>query len=101
MKPTRILLAGSPRAAGFPGAAVPASPGFIVRQHLVWFLAIPVLDYQIPRRQLSAEHPFDLPATEMNVDRASVRAVGFEFGAIEVGEQRMDFRELENAADAD
>jgi hypothetical protein len=32
--------------------------------------------------------------------RAAVRAVGLELGAIQIGEQRMDFSKLEHAPDS-
>src|SRR5258705_13713688 len=50
-----------------------------------------------PVKNSSTEHSLDLAACELNMHRASVRAVGLELGAIQFREQRVDFRHLEHA----
>src|SRR5579862_2816420 len=49
----------------------------------------------------SAEHPLDLSAREVDVDRTPVRAIGFELGAVELGEQLANLALLKCAANPD
>src|SRR5208337_370458 len=51
-----------------------------------------------PLKNSSPKHSLDLPASELNVHRPSVWAVGLELRAIQFREQRMDFRRLEHAS---
>src|SRR5271163_692646 len=47
----------------------------------------------------SAKHPLDLPAREIDVHRAAMRAVGLELRAIEVRQQFANFPLRERAPD--
>jgi len=46
----------------------------------------------------SPEHPLELGTAELNMHRATMRAVGLEFGAVELLQERCDFARIEHTA---
>jgi hypothetical protein len=49
------------------------------------------ITHRIVQHRSAAEHAFDLAAGEADMHRTSVRAVGFKRGAVEIGQQGLDF----------